>query len=147
VTAVADVTDQVHADATHGDLSTVLPPPPGARGQTTVAPAVVERIAQRAAGEVTGVRAERVSTLRSWFGGGEGPAGGPAVSSESELHGAHAEIHLTLGVEWPRSVIDTVREVQRHVARQVERFTGVHVCRVDVDVTDLPARPAPMRVQ
>lgn len=147
MTAVADITDRVDASATNGDPSTALPRPPGTRGQTTVAPVVVERIAQRAAGEVPGVRAERVSTLRSWFGHDEGPAGGPAVSSESALDGAHAEIHLTLGVEWPRSVVATVRHVQRHVADQVERFTGVHVCRVDVDVTDLPARPAPMRVQ
>jgi uncharacterized alkaline shock family protein YloU len=147
MSATADVSEAVLERATADQPDGAPPPPEATRGQTTVAPAVVEHIAVKAAGEVPGVRAQRVSTLRSWFGGEQGIGGGPAVSTDVQVDGAHAELHLTLGVEWPRSVITTVRQVQRHVADQVQRFTGVHVCRIDVDVTDLPVRPAPMRVQ
>lgn len=143
----ADVSEAVAAESGKGRPADLPPPPAATRGQTTVSAAVVERIAQQAAAEVRGVRAERASTLRTWFGRAHGAAGGPAVSTDTELDGAHAEVRVTLGVEWPRSVVDTAAEVQRHVASQVHRFTGVHVCRVDVEITDLPARPAPVRVR
>lgn len=147
MTDVADVTEAVVTESTKGQDPSLPPPPEAQRGQTTVAPAVVERLAVKAAGEVPGVRAERVSTLRSWFGGASDAAGPPAVSGETELRGGHAEIRLTIGVEWPRSIVETAREVQRHVAAQVQHFSGVHVGRVDIEVTDLPTRPAPVRVQ
>jgi uncharacterized alkaline shock family protein YloU len=136
----ADVTDQV-TEAAAGPVD------PGARGHTTVAPAVVERIATRVASEVPGVRAESVSTLRSWFGTNRDPRGRPEVSADADLSTGHVELQLTLGVEWPRPVVATANATRRAVATAVRRLTGIHVGRIDIEVPDLPGRPSPVRVQ
>jgi uncharacterized alkaline shock family protein YloU len=121
---------------------------PATRGHTTVAPAVVERTAGRVAAGVAGVRSGSVSTLRSWFGPAQDDrANPPEVGADANLDSGHAELRLTIGVEWPRPIVATADAVRQRVAREVERLTGVHVCRVDVEVDELPGRPAPVRVQ
>jgi uncharacterized alkaline shock family protein YloU len=137
-----DISDQVAAAApgrAADDRAT--------RGHTTVAPAVVERIAARVATEVPGVRAEAVSTVRSWFGADTSADGRPAIGADADLAGGHAELRLTVGVEWPRQVVATAERVRRIVTSEVRRLAGVHVCRIDIEVTDLPGRPPPVRVQ
>jgi uncharacterized alkaline shock family protein YloU len=164
-----DITDRVTAEAT------ASPPPPdgsphlhggdrdaGIRGRTTVAPAVMEQIAARAAAGVDGVRAGAVSTLRSWFGPSgttqddttRGTGAGhvraadlPDVEAEPDPDCGHTELRLTIGVEWPRPIAATAEAARRAAATEVERLTGVHVSRIDVEVNDLPGRRPPVRVQ
>ena len=51
MTDVADVTEAVVTESTKGQDPSLPPPPEAQRGQTTVAPAVVERLAVKAAGQ------------------------------------------------------------------------------------------------
>ena len=58
-----------------------------------------------------------------------------------------ADVSVTMAVPWPRSVLEASEEIRRRVAGDVQRYTGVTVASVDVDVPVLsrPSRPPRVR--
>ncbi|MFJ9544456.1 DUF6286 domain-containing Asp23/Gls24 family envelope stress response protein [Streptomyces sp. NPDC101225] len=90
------------------------------RGTTTVSERAVRRIAERAATEALPGR-DRVRTT------------GAATS----VRGGTAEVSLGVTLPYPAPLADTVRDVQRHVARRTGRLTGLHVPVARIHVTSL----------
>jgi uncharacterized alkaline shock family protein YloU len=111
-----------------------------ARGETIIAPHVVEKIASRAAAETPGV-AEVVPSesgrLRRFL----------HVAGEAEPTSASAEmveevtIALTVHVAYPQPVFATAEEVRKNVVAEVRRQTGLEPAEVDVSVPKLVVNP------
>ena len=119
--------------------------PPDGRGVTTVAPAVFERIAARAASEVDGVE----GTVSSGLGRFLPWAGGTPVEAEVDVDTRDQDqdqdavaLDLTLNVAYPRPVGQVAGHVRDRVIERIRALTGRSVRRVDVTVVDLVV-PAP----
>jgi uncharacterized alkaline shock family protein YloU len=118
-------------------------PGPDARGTTTIADRVVERIAARAAGEVDQASgAPRRILGRSL---GRDDDADRRASADARVDGRIVTLAITLAVQWPANVREVAEQVRRHVAERVRELTGLEVAEVDVDVPTLlsGARPAP----
>lgn len=107
-----------------------------ARGTTTIADKVLERIAERAALEVPGVVRHNA-----------GPELLSAVTSDlprasAETAGDRVGVELTVALDWSASAHEAAADVRRHVGEQLERLTGKSVDRVDVTVAALVTRSA-----
>ncbi len=129
-------------------------------GRTSIADAVVGKIAGVAAREIDGVHAMG-STASRVVG-----AVRDKVGQTSATQGVHVEvgerqaaIDITLVVDYGVSIIDVAQAVRENTIDRLERMTGLEITEVNIDVTDvdlgdeleadhddLPAPPAP-RVQ
>ncbi|GAA3029150.1 Asp23/Gls24 family envelope stress response protein [Actinokineospora globicatena] len=110
------------------------------RGTTTVADAVVQKIAGLATREVAGVyalgggAARALSALRERIPGATASAGqGVSV----EVGERQAAVDLNILVEYGVSIEDLARSVRRNVIGAVEQMTGLEVVEVNVSVTDV----------
>ncbi|NIJ10654.1 putative alkaline shock family protein YloU [Saccharomonospora amisosensis] len=136
-------TSQKNTDRTAGDgadaqrrgneLST-------SRGTTTIADAVVQKIAGLAAREVSGVyslgggAARAMGALRERIPGASASAGqGVAV----EVGEKQAAVDLELLVEYGVSIVDLAQAVRRNVISSIERMTGLEVVEVNLSVNDI----------
>lgn len=99
---------------------------PGQLGTTTVSDRAVRRIVERAAEEATPGRT------------------GPAARGSVAVHGARADVRLTVGLAYPAPLADTVRRLQRHVTERTRYLAGVDVRRASVTVDTLTVRAAPV---
>ncbi len=126
-------------------------------GKTTIANAVVQKIAGLAAREVSGVyalgggAARTIGALRDRIPGSS-QATGQGVSVE--VGETQAAIDLELVTEYGVSIAELARSVRRNVVSAVEGMTGLQVTEVNVSVNDihLPGdqsdeQPEPARVQ
>lgn len=110
------------------------------QGKTTIADAVVAKIAGIAAREVSGVHAlgggasRAVGALRERIPGGRtNNAQGVTV----EVGEREAAIDVQLVAEYGVSIIDLSTGIRRNVIAAVERMTGLDVTEVNIEVQDV----------
>ncbi len=105
-------------------------------GITTIAPAVVEKIAGRAATEIEGVGVVAPAGLRKLFS--STPDSETPADADARVGMERASVALTISVVYPAPVRSTSTQVRAAVAARVEQFTGLHVSWVDLTVAQLP---------
>jgi uncharacterized alkaline shock family protein YloU len=121
------------------------------RGSTTLADAVVTKVASIAAREVPGVYelgggvARAVGTLTQRVGVSDPRSQGVSV----EVGQREAAVDLTLVIEYGESIPQVSEAVRSNVIKRVEGITGLSVTEVNIVVNDLyfpgdeePAEPA-----
>lgn len=112
-----------------------------AQGRTTIADAVVQKIAGIATREVSGVfnlgtgSARAFGALRQRIPGSAGPAATQGVSVE--VGEKQAAIDLDIVVEYGVSIAQLAANVRRNVITAVERMTGLEVIEVNIAVDDI----------
>jgi uncharacterized alkaline shock family protein YloU len=113
---------------------------PAARGRTTIANEVVEKIAGIAAREVPGVHdlggdvARVFTAVRERLHLGEESA---AQGVSVKLEGKTAEIEVTIVIEFGFQVYSVTDKVREKVISSVENLLGLEVTGVDVTVDDV----------
>lgn len=127
-----------------GSALTSNPPVAGgldaSQGKTTIADAVVSKVARIAAGEVSGVHGFGGGAARAFGAITERIPGGRPSSTQGvsvEVGERQAAIDLTIVVEYGVSVADLARAIRRNVIGAVEQMTGLQVVEVNINVTDL----------
>ncbi len=106
------------------------------RGITTIAPAVVEKIAGRAATEVDGVGVVAPAGFRRLFSSTPDPD--KPADADARVGLERASVALTISVKYPAPVPSTSAKVREIVVDRVKQFTGLDVSWIDVTVAQLP---------
>ncbi|MEV6116746.1 Asp23/Gls24 family envelope stress response protein [Streptomyces sp. NPDC052109] len=129
---------------------------PAARGRTTIADGVVEKIAGLAARDVVGVHTMGSGLART-FGAVRDrvPGGSKSVTRgvKAEVGEVQTALDLEIVVDYGVSIADVARAVRENVIAAVERMTGLEVVEVNIAVSDvkLPEEedeePEPPRIQ
>ena len=114
----------------------MLEAPDTERGTTTIAPAVFERLAARAAAEVAGVEGEVQTGLGRFL---PWTTGTPAEAM-AEVDDESVVLDLTFNVVYPEPVRQVAERVREHVAERVESLTGRTVLQVNITVPELISR-------
>ena len=125
-----------------------------ALGKTTIAAAVVQKIAGIAAREVPGVYAmgggvsRAFGALRERIPGGTGTATSSVSGVAVEVGEKQAAVDIDLVVEYGASIVELARAVRRNIIGAVEQMTGLEVIEVNVAVNDirLPNEEQPAEV-
>jgi uncharacterized alkaline shock family protein YloU len=117
------------------------------RGETIIGPAVVEKIAARAASEVDGVGGvvlTGLSRLLPWTVGGDTPA-----RASAEVGGETVMVELTVNVLYPEPVAAVTNAVRDRVVRRLSELCGLRATEVNIAVPALvaPARATRRRVE
>ena len=140
-------------------MTTQLPVDPGStadlpraalvtsRGETIIAPAVVEKIATKAASEVDGVGGvlqTGLSRLLPWTVGGDSPA-----RASAEVGADTVTVDLTVNVLYPEPVATVTNAVRSQVTRRLSELCGLRATEVNIAVPALviPPRGARRRVE
>ncbi|CAN5155503.1 hypothetical protein BH20ACT24_BH20ACT24_00030 [soil metagenome] len=112
------------------------------RGKTSIADAVVAKIAGIAAQEISGVHnmgagaARALGALKERLPiGSSGPSASQGVSVE--VGERQAAIDVDLVAEYGVSIPDLAQAVRDNVSQSVERMTGLEVTEVNVNVDDV----------
>jgi uncharacterized alkaline shock family protein YloU len=120
-------------------------------GKTTIAAAVVQKIAGIAAKEIDGIDSLGGSVSRAFGAIRERIPGGGASAGQGvsvEVGEKQAAVDLDLVVEYGISITEIAQAVRRNVISAVEHMTGLEVIEVNISVHDivLPTeeRPAPV---
>ncbi len=109
------------------------------RGTTTIADAVVSKVAGIAAREVRGVHSmgggasRALGGVTSRMGLGDERTQGVSV----EVGEREAAIDITITVEYGESIPQVSNQVRENVVRRIEGITGLSVTEVNVTVNDL----------
>jgi uncharacterized alkaline shock family protein YloU len=109
------------------------------KGQTTIADAVVTKVAGLAAREVPGVHdlgggtARAVGSVTQRVGLGDQRMQGVSV----DVGQREAAVDLTLVIEYGESIPQVADAVREQVIKRVEGITGLSVTEVNVSVNDL----------
>jgi uncharacterized alkaline shock family protein YloU len=119
-----------------------------ARGETIIAPTVVEKIATRAASEVAGVGGvveTGLSRLLPWSVGG----GGQPARAAADVGAETVSIDLTVNVLYPEPVAAVTNRVREQVTRRLGELCGLRATEVNITVPALvpPARAGRRRVE
>lgn len=117
------------------------------RGETIIGPAVVEKIATRAASEVDGVGGvvqTGLSRLLPWSVGDDAPA-----RASAEVGTGTVTVDLTVSVLYPQPVATVTNEVRSQVVRRLSELCGLRATEVNIAVPALvtPPRGARRRVE
>jgi uncharacterized alkaline shock family protein YloU len=113
----------------------------GANGKTTIASAVVQKVAGIAAREVSGVYTLGGGGVSRAFGAikeripGSGTVSTTGVSVE--VGEKQAAVDLDVVVEYGARIVDVARAVRRNVITTVEQITGLEVIEVNIAVNDI----------
>lgn len=124
------------------------------RGTTTIADAVVGKVAGIAAREVPGVYdmgaapARAIGRMTKQVGIGDERSQGISV----EVGERQAAADLTIVIEYGESIPRVSEEVRQNVVRRIEGLTGLDVTEVNISVNDLhfpgdDEEPEPARVE
>ncbi len=107
-------------------------------GRTSIADAVVSKIAGVAAREIDGVHAMG-STASRVVG-----VVRDKIGQTSATQGVHVEvgerqaaIDITLVVDYGVSIIDVAQAVRENTIDRIERMTGLEITEVNIDITDV----------
>lgn len=112
------------------------------RGTTRIAPNVVERIAEVAAGEV----AETIAIPRRLLGVSVGSEHTARV--KANVNAARASLRVDLAVRYPAPVSKVAEAVRRQITDRLGELAGIAVLSVDVTVRSLQSGDAaPARVR
>jgi uncharacterized alkaline shock family protein YloU len=112
----------------------------GTTGRTTVADVVVQKIAGRAAREISGVYDFGGGTARTFGAITERIPGGRASTSRGvtvEVGEKQAAIDLDVVVEYGVPIAQLAQSIRRNVISAVEQLTGLDVVEVNINVNDL----------
>jgi uncharacterized alkaline shock family protein YloU len=113
---------------------------PSARGKTTIADGVVEKIAGMAARDVVGVHALGTGFART-FGAVRDrvPGGKPSVTRgvKAEVGEVQTALDIDIVVEYGVAIAQVARAVRENVIIAVERMTGLEVVEVNIAVGDV----------
>ncbi|MBJ7607875.1 MAG: Asp23/Gls24 family envelope stress response protein [Candidatus Dormibacteraeota bacterium] len=110
------------------------------QGRTTIADAVVSKIAGVAAREVSGVHALGGGTARAFGAIRERIPGASSNVSQGvtvEVGERQAAIDLELVVEYGVAIAELAKAIRRNVIGALERMTGLEVVEVNVSVNDV----------
>lgn len=88
-------------------------------GRTEIPGSVIEKVAAKASGEVSGARAARSKAARA------------RVSGEVVL------LRLRVEVSYPRPARQVAEAVREHVKGRVEAITGKQVHHIDIEIAEL----------
>ena len=136
-------------------MTTQLPVDPGStadlpraalvtsRGETIIAPAVVEKIATKAASEgdgVGGVLQTGLSRLLPWTVGGDSPA-----RASAEVGGDTVTVDLTVNVVYPEPVATVTNAIRSQVTRRLSELCGLRATEVNIAVPALVTPPSGAR--
>lgn len=105
------------------------------RGETIIAPAVVEKIASRAASEVDGVGgvvSTGLSRLLPWSVGDASPA-----RASAEVGAETVSVDLTVSVVYPQPVATVTNLVRTQVTRRLAELCGLRATEVNIAVPTL----------
>ncbi|MCA1680677.1 MAG: Asp23/Gls24 family envelope stress response protein [Actinobacteria bacterium] len=112
-------------------------------GSTTIADAVVTKIASIAAREVRGVHDLGGGTARA-IGGMTRSVGIGGVGVDERMQGVAVElgereaaVDLTVVVEYGESIPQIANALRENIVRRIEGMTGLKVTEVDIAVNDL----------
>lgn len=129
---------------------------PAARGRTTIADGVVEKIAGLAARDVLGVHTMGSGLART-FGAVRDrvPGGAKSVTRgvKAEVGEVQTALDLEIVVDYGVSITDVASAVRENVIAAVERMTGLEVVEVNIAVSDVKLpdeeeeEPEPPRIQ
>ncbi|MFG1640346.1 Asp23/Gls24 family envelope stress response protein [Amycolatopsis sp. NPDC049252] len=97
------------------------------RGETTVEPRAVGRIAARAAREVDGVAAD--------------------VTAKATVDGDVTTLDIRLPVAYPAPIHGTADRVRAHLLGRTAELTGLRTQRVDITIALPPVEPPKRRVR
>lgn len=104
------------------------------RGQTTIAPRTVERIATAVLAEVDGVGGAARRVLKVAVGNDD--ADGDARVT-ARIHGDETTLDVSLSVSYPAPVTATTEAARTRLRERVGELTGLVVSRVDISVAAL----------
>jgi uncharacterized alkaline shock family protein YloU len=127
------------ADATGSAVTRQEGPLQTGRGQTTIADAVVTKVASTAAREVRGVHelgsgvSRAVGTVTQRVGVGDERTQGVTV----EVGEREAAVDLTIMIDYGESIPRVSQAVRDNVIKRIEGITGLSVTEVNVTVNDL----------
>ncbi|MBF5082930.1 Asp23/Gls24 family envelope stress response protein [Quadrisphaera sp. INWT6] len=110
------------------------------QGSTSIADAVVSKIAGIAAREVTGVHALGGGAARAVGALRERIPGATTNHSQGisvEVGEKQAAVDITLIAEYGVAIADLAAGVRRNVITSVERMTGLDVTEVNIEVSDV----------
>ncbi|MEV7426499.1 Asp23/Gls24 family envelope stress response protein [Streptomyces sp. NPDC091212] len=110
------------------------------KGTTTIADAVVQKIAGLAAREVSGVYALGGGAVRAFGAIRERIPGASASVGQGvsvEVGERQAAVDLQILVEYGVSIADLARAIRRNVIDAVEQMTGLEVVEVNINVSDV----------
>ncbi|MDQ3053252.1 MAG: alkaline shock response membrane anchor protein AmaP [Actinomycetota bacterium] len=105
---------------------------PGARGRLTIAPRVVERVAQRAVSEVDSATGSATRVLGIALG-----SGGDRARVSATVHADAADVTVEMSVTWPASVRGVTEQVRSRVVSQLRDLVGIQHAHVAIRVTAL----------
>ncbi len=136
------------------DRDPVAQPTPDAlmtsRGQTIIAPAVVEKIAGRAASEVDGVLGVHSSGFGRLTDLLTGDSDKRTASATADVDRTSAGVDLNVSVRYPQPVGRLAAQVRKHVKQRVQEMTGLEVTEINITVPELVTeteRPPRRRVE
>lgn len=110
------------------------------QGKTTIADAVVAKVAGLAARDVPGVHGFGGGAARAFGAITERIPGGRASTTQGvsvEVGERQAAVDLTIVVEYGVGIAELARGIRRNVIGAVEQMTGLQVVEVNINVTDL----------
>ena len=112
---------------------------PAARGRTTIADGVVEKIAGLAARDVMGVHAMGSGMARTFGAMRDRVPGGRSVARgvKAEVGEVQTALDLEIVVDYGVSIRDVAGAVRENVISAVERMTGLEVVEVNIAVSDV----------
>jgi uncharacterized alkaline shock family protein YloU len=128
-----------HADAGSSEITRQQGPLQTERGQTTIADAVVTKVASEAAREVNGVHelgggvSRAIGSVTQRVGVGDERTQGVSV----EVGEREAAVDLTLVIDYGESIPKVSQAVRDNVIKRLEGITGLAVTEVNVTVNDL----------
>lgn len=111
------------------------------QGKTSIADAVVQKIAGVAAREISGVHklgggtARAFGALRERIPGSSGPSAAQGVTVE--VGERQAAVDLDIVVEYGVAIVDVATAIRRNVISSLQRMTGLEVTEVNVSVDDI----------
>lgn len=111
------------------------------QGRTSIADAVVQKIAGVAAREISGVHklgtgaARAFGAIRERIPGSSGPVAAQGVTVE--VGERQAAVDLDIVVEYGVAIVDVADAIRRNVISSLERMTGLEVTEVNVSVDDI----------
>lgn len=111
------------------------------QGRTSIADAVVQKIAGVSAREVSGVHklgtgsARAFGAIRERIPGSAGPNASQGVTVE--VGERQAAIDLDIVVEYGVAIVDVASAIRRNVISALQRMTGLEVTEVNVSVDDI----------
>ncbi len=114
-----------------------------ARGETIIAPAVVEKVATQAASEVDGVGGvvqTGLSRLLPWSVGDDSPA-----RASAEMGAETVTVDLTVNVVYPQPVAVVTNRVRAQVTRRLSELCGLRATEVNIAVPALVGPPGAAR--